>query len=255
VPDGPLRITYVGHATTLLELDGVSILTDPVLRQRVAHLRRLSPMQPAPLNGVVNPDGILVSHLHFDHFDVRSLRKFDPGITILVPHGGAVQFLRRFAFSDVRGVQEGADVSFGPVQVRAVHAQHSVVPGASRIVGPALGYVLEGSASVYFAGDTDVFPEMSELSGTDVALLPVAGWGPRLPEGDHMNPLRAAESLKVLKPRVAIPIHWGTFAPVWAREGYPEQAAAPEQFRQHAAQIAPEVEVRILQPGETFTLA
>jgi L-ascorbate metabolism protein UlaG (beta-lactamase superfamily) len=211
-------------------------------------------MVQSPLNGLGKPDGILVSHLHVDHFDVRSLRKFDPGVAILVPLGGAVQFLHRFGFTDVRGVEAGADASFGPVEVRAVHAQHSVVPGASRIVGPALGYVLEGSASVYFAGDTDVYAEMSELSGTDVALLPVAGWGPRLPEGEHMNPLRAAEALKLLKPRIAIPIHWGTFAPLWARSGYPENEAAPEQFRQHAAKIAPEVEVRVLRPGEAFTL-
>ncbi len=61
---------------------------------------------------------------------------------------------------------------------------------------------------------------MSALSGTDVALLPVAGWGARLPEGEHMNPLRAAQALKLLKPRIAIPIHWGTFAPLWARGGY-----------------------------------
>jgi L-ascorbate metabolism protein UlaG (beta-lactamase superfamily) len=238
----------------LLELDGLCILTDPVLRKRVAHLHRLTPMQPTPLNGMANPQAILISHLHIDHFDVRSLRRFDPGVAILVPHGGAVPFLHRFGFTDVRGVEAGTDASFGPVQVHAVHAQHSVVPGASRIVGPALGYVVEGSASVYFAGDTDVYPEMSELSGTDVALLPVAGWGPRLPEGEHMSPLRAAEALKLIKPRVAIPIHWGTFAPLWAPSGYPENEAAAEQFREHAAEIAPEVEVRVLRPGETFTL-
>jgi L-ascorbate metabolism protein UlaG (beta-lactamase superfamily) len=254
VPERGLRITYVGHATLLLELDGVRILTDPLLRKRVAHLHRLSPMVQSPLNGLGEPDGVLVSHLHVDHFDWRSLRKFDPGVTILVPHGGAVQLLHRFGFTDVRGAEAGTEASFGPVEVHAVHAQHSVLPGASRLVGPALGYVVEGSSSVYFAGDTDIYAEMSELSGTDVALLPVAGWGPRLPEGEHMNPLRAAEALKLLKPRVAIPIHWGTFAPLWARAGYPENEAAPEQFRQHAARIAPEVEVRVLRPGETFTM-
>ena len=120
--------------------------------------------------------------------------------------------------------------------------------------GPALGYVIRGSISIYFAGDSDVFAEMSALSGADVALLPVAGWGRRLPEGDHMNPLRAARALTLLRPRVAIPIHWGTFAPLWALRGYPANDAAAVEFRRLAMEVAPEVDVRVLEPGETYTL-
>lgn len=248
-----LSVTYIGHATTLLELDGVRILTDPVLHRRVLHLRRRAPLAlsaAAPLAGV---DGILVSHLHFDHFDVRTLRTFDRGVTVVVPRGGAVQLLRRRGFTDVRGVDEDTVVGIGSVQVRAVHAQHPPAR-TPRLSGPALGYVLRGSLSVYFAGDTDVFGEVSALSGHDVALLPVAGWGPRLPEGAHMNPLRAARALTLLRPRVAIPIHWGTFAPLWALRGYPANDAAAVEFRRLAMEVAPEVDVRVLEPGETYTL-
>lgn len=247
-----LNVTYIGHATTLLELDGVRILTDPVLHRRVLHLRRRAPLEQsaaAPLAGV---DGILVSHLHFDHFDVRTLRTFDHGVTVVVPRGGAVQLLQRRGFTDVRGVDEDTVVDIGSLRVRAVHAQHP--PGRPRLRGPALGYVLRGSMSIYFAGDTDVFEEMSALSGYDVALLPVAGWGRRLPEGAHMNPLRAAQALRLLRPRVAIPIHWGTFAPLWAFRGYPANDVAAVEFRRLAREVAPEVDVRVLEPGETHTV-
>ena len=78
----------------------------------------------------------------------------------------------------------------------------------------AVGYVFEqGSESVYFAGDTDMFPAMAELAGVDLALLPVWGWGPRLGPG-HMDPERAADALGVIRPRATVPIHWGTLWPV-----------------------------------------
>jgi len=120
--------------------------------------------------------------------------------------------------------------------------------------GPALGYVLEGSESVYFAGDTALDPEMAESSGADVALLPVAGWGPRLPEGDHMNPLSAAQALSLLRPRLAIPIHWGTYTPLWVRGGYTANQEAAREFERQAAVVSPAVEVRVLLPGETVTV-
>jgi L-ascorbate metabolism protein UlaG (beta-lactamase superfamily) len=254
VPESRLRITYVGHATMALELDGVRILTDPVLRRRVAHLHRLVALEGSAKAAIGRPNAILISHLHFDHFDPGSIRMFDRATTILVPRGGAVQVLRRRGFTDVRGMEVGMSVQIGSVTVGAVNALHPGSRGLPWVKGPALGYVIEGSSSVYFAGDTDIFAEMSQLSGVDVALLPVAGWGPRLPEGEHMNPRRAAEALKVLKPSVAIPIHWGTLAPLWAPNGYPKLGSPAEDFRRYAAEIAPEVEVRVLEPGQAFTM-
>jgi len=103
---------------------------------------------------------------------------------------------------------------------------------------------------VYFAGDTDLFDGMAELGPIDVALLPVSGWGPRLPAG-HLDPRGAAEALRLLRPRIAVPIHWGTFrAPFGAR---PDDRPARE-FAQAAAELAPEVEVRVLAIGETLAL-
>jgi L-ascorbate metabolism protein UlaG (beta-lactamase superfamily) len=110
--------------------------------------------------------------------------------------------------------------------------------------------LISGSSSVYFAGDTDIFPEMADLdSDLDVALLPVWGWGPTL-GNDHMSPKRAAESLSLLKPKMAVPIHWGTFAPIglgWIQPSFLTEP--PHQFKGHANDIAPGVDVRIVDPG------
>jgi L-ascorbate metabolism protein UlaG (beta-lactamase superfamily) len=104
---------------------------------------------------------------------------------------------------------------------------------------------------VYFPGDTDLFAGMRELQpGLDVALLPVAGWGPRLPPG-HLDPARAAESPATLRPRVAIPIHWGTYRRVGMNRDPAVLREPAETFARLAAETAPEVEVRILEPGES----
>ena len=90
---------------------------------------------------------------------------------------------------------------------------------------------------------------MSALAGSiDVALLPVAGWGSKVGPG-HLDPLRAAQALRLLKPRSAVPIHWGTLSTL----NRVTSADPPEAFRRHAAELAPEVEVRILDPGTALT--
>jgi L-ascorbate metabolism protein UlaG (beta-lactamase superfamily) len=106
---------------------------------------------------------------------------------------------------------------------------------------------------VSFYGDTDVFDGMRELEGTlDVALLPVWGWGPRVGPG-HMNPSRAARAAALIRPRVAVPIHWGTLMRpgVWWRH---DTALPTRQFGELVAQQAPEVTVQVLEPGERLEL-
>jgi L-ascorbate metabolism protein UlaG (beta-lactamase superfamily) len=107
---------------------------------------------------------------------------------------------------------------------------------------------------VFFAGDTGLFPELDGLvPDLDVALLPVWGWGPTLGRGLHLDPERAAEALTLLRPRIAIPIHWGTFSPFFVRDKSFLREPG-EAFRRAAHEVAPEVDVRVLQPGESVTL-
>ena len=116
--------------------------------------------------------------------------------------------------------------------------------------------MVAGSAGVYFAGGTDLFPELEALGGAtlDLALLPVWGWGPSLGPG-HLNPYTAAQALTLLRPRVAIPIHWGTYAHAWATAGRRYLRRPAEDFARHAARLAPDVDVRVLAPGEATRLA
>jgi L-ascorbate metabolism protein UlaG (beta-lactamase superfamily) len=108
-----------------------------------------------------------------------------------------------------------------------------------------VGYLVGGA---YFAGDTDLFSGMESIRA-HVALLPVGGWGPRVPAG-HLDPARAARALQLLRPKVAIPIHWGGFRPFYKRAPY--FADAGREFAELASSTAPGVEVRILQPGESY---
>jgi L-ascorbate metabolism protein UlaG (beta-lactamase superfamily) len=234
--DGGLaRITWIGHSTVLIELDGVRLLTDPLLRSYVLHLRRVT-ARAAPPDDI---DAILVSHAHYDHLDVKSLTQIGAD-RVLVPTGTAKRL--RGWLDDVVELGVGDEVQVGPVIVTATPAEH----GSER----AVGYLVSGSVRVYFAGDTDFFEAMRDVAGLDLALLPIAGWGPRLPPG-HLDPLRAAQALELLHPRVAIPIHWGTYT----RIGLSRDEAAPARlFAELAATHAPDVDVRVLPVGGTFDL-
>jgi L-ascorbate metabolism protein UlaG (beta-lactamase superfamily) len=103
---------------------------------------------------------------------------------------------------------------------------------------------------LYFAGDTALFTGMRDLTPVDVALLPVAGWGPRLGPG-HLDPAGATEALGLLRPKVAVPIHWGTFRRLFAEQ--PDDRPARE-FARLAGEVAPDVDVRVLSIGETLAL-
>jgi L-ascorbate metabolism protein UlaG (beta-lactamase superfamily) len=248
----PVRLTLIGHATVLVELDGVRLLTDPLLRGRVTFLRA-EPGLPerGELGGL---DAVLLSHFHRDHFDPASLRRLDSAALVVGPPGTAKR-VGKLGFSRVRELSPGESVAVGDVTVRATKALHGRLPARFRSV--ALGFVVAGSERLYFAGDTDFFPELAELAeeGIDVALLPVGGWGPRLGAG-HLDPLRAAQAARLVRPRVAIPIHWGSLRPIGLGPLRPRYLTEPgEAFARLTAGIAPDVEVRVVAPGETVELA
>ncbi len=246
------RIAFLGHATILIELDGVRLLTDPLLRARVGPLLRQVP----PLDRTLAhaPDAVLISHLHRDHLDLASLRLLGRDTPLLVP-AGAGSWLRRQGFAAVRELAAGETATVGALAVTATPARHDGhrQPGGRR--AETLGYLVRGHASIYFAGDTALFDGMSEIasgltSGLDVALLPVAGWAPKLGPG-HMDPLQAARAAGLLAPRLAIPIHWGTLLPIgFARRYGPRLGDPPRLFARHVARLAPGVEVRVLAPGQ-----
>jgi L-ascorbate metabolism protein UlaG (beta-lactamase superfamily) len=247
VSTDPSRITYLGHATTLIEVDGLRILTDPLLRQRTVHLRRA--MRLEGRNRVSSTDIVLISHMHLDHLDLPSLRQLPPGVRVFGPVGSS-QVLRRAGLMNIIELKTGESHAVGSIVIEATPANHD---GGRPPFGPrgeAIGFLIHGSSSIYFAGDTDLFDEMSTLTADlDVALLPVWGWGPSLGEG-HLDPERAANALSRLQPKLAVPIHWGTLCPIGLKWTRPQFLTRPPlEFARAGNEEAPDVNIRVVKPG------
>lgn len=247
-----MRVKWHGHATAAITDLGTTVLTDPVLTDRIGHLRRRR--GPTPVL-VESPDVVVLSHMHADHTHFPSLAMIPENIPIVVPSGApdAVAGLRRYGDRLVP-VNVGQTVEFGGVSITAVRADHD---GRRWRRGPrsvsAVGYVFEGSVRTYFAGDTALFDGMADTTGPcDVALLPVGGWGPTLGDG-HMSPSDAAQAAVAVQAALSIPMHFGTFWPIGLDRVRPEKFAAPGAEFSAAAHDRGLRAVE-LTPGETVSI-
>ncbi len=235
-----VEVDFIGHSAAVIELDGMRVLTDPATRSRIGPLRRVVAVpERRRLAGV---DVVLLSHLHWDHLDLPSLRALGPDVSIITPAGSG-DWLRAAGFDHVREMRPGDVAEMGGIRIEVVPAHHS---GFRPPLGPTadtLGFVLRGSRSVYFAGDTDLFPGMADLADTvDLALIPVWGWGPVLGRGRHLDPSTAAEAVRIIRPRAVMPIHWGTYWPHALGRVYPKRLIEPPLlFTTFTTELSPEV--------------
>lgn len=246
-----MKVTWLGHSTVVLEVDGRRLLTDPMLRRHHGLLRRRGDA-PADRHWQ-SVDAVLLSHLHHDHADVRSLRSL--GDVPVVTGAENVEWLRR---RGLRGVEPdgwydvGADVS-----VRLVDALHHSRPMPHR-PNVAHGHLVRTPTStVWLAGDTSLYDRMRQLpglagrKGIDLAVVPIGGWGPRLSPG-HMGPEEAAVACSLTGARLALPVHWGTLhAPFLHRFG--DWMDRPLRlFVDAVGRIAPGCAVLALEPGGSW---
>jgi L-ascorbate metabolism protein UlaG (beta-lactamase superfamily) len=248
-PAAPGRLTWVGHATVLIELAGLRVLTDPLLRGRVAHLRRHAPV-PEPPGRL---DAILLSHLHHDHADGPSLRRLPRCVPAVVP-AGTGRAVRRLSRRSVIELATGERTPLGTGSVSAVPAEHDGrrYPAGRRV--PAVGYVVENAGlRVYFAGDTGEFAGMADLGALDAALLPIWGWGPSLGPG-HLDPLEAARAAALIRPGLVVPIHWATYLPIGYVADHPLLQEPGATFAAAVHDLAPSIPVAVLSPGESVEL-
>jgi L-ascorbate metabolism protein UlaG (beta-lactamase superfamily) len=253
--DAVIGIAWLGHSTVVLDVDGVRLLTDPLLRRHNWPLRRRGERPQERL--WERPDVVLLSHLHHDHAELSSLRLL-PGVPVLTAPENAA-WLRRRRIDAARGIgDDWVDVG-GGVQVRLVHADHGHRPMPHR-PGAANGHLVRGAGgTVWVSGDTSLYAEMADLprlagGRIDVAVVPVGGWGARL-SGGHLDAEQAARCCALVGARTAVPVHWGTLHfPLAGNLPRGWMDAPGKGFVDALHRLAPGCRLLALRPGESASV-
>jgi N-acyl-phosphatidylethanolamine-hydrolysing phospholipase D len=217
---GQTTLTWFGHSSFLIQVAGVNLLTDPVWSRRVfpavGPRRFLDPG--IPLQQLPPIHQILISHNHYDHLDLATLRRLGPSTELLVPLG-LKSLLARKGFRKVRELSWWDIVRAGKIELQCVPAQHFSVRGpGNRDSSLWSGWVVAGTRHrFYFAGDTGFFEKQfrqiaSQCGPLDVAILPIGAYRPQwLMRPVHMSPSEALEAFAILGAGTMVPCHWGTF--------------------------------------------
>jgi L-ascorbate metabolism protein UlaG (beta-lactamase superfamily) len=246
-----LRIRRVVHSSVLIEFDDYTILTDPWFSQLYGHHWG----EPAGITLADLPrlTGVLSSHKDYDHFDMTTFAAYPDKQVPMLVRKGSEKIARDVGFVNVRGLEPWQTAQLGPIQITAAPARHKEELGV-----PQNTYVLQyQDKTVFFGGDTLLIPEFEEVArrfpNIDVALLPINGLTIR-PLGNKrvvMNAEDAATLTAWLNPKVVIPIHY-RYTPAWYRRPLIRFERNPELFVKAVNQRAPQVEVKVLKPGDLF---
>jgi L-ascorbate metabolism protein UlaG (beta-lactamase superfamily) len=209
-------LTWIGHATFLIQLGGKSILVDPIFSERLVALPRLVAPGVA-FARLPKIDAVLVTHNHRDHMDAPTLSRIGARALYIVPKGLAAWF-RREDLDDVVELGWWEHHDLGGVRITFVPSQHwSQRTAFDRNTTLWGGYVLEdGTHRVYHSGDTAYFEGFSQIAARvgriDAAMLPIGAYEPRwFMKTQHMNPDDAVSAFIDLKANRFVAMHWGTF--------------------------------------------
>jgi len=221
-PETGLRVTWLGHSTLVIEIDGVRVLTDPVWSERASPLHFAGPKRfhppPAPLRALPPPDLVLLSHDHYDHLDRATVRKLAKTGIPFVASLGVGGWLERWGVPAERITEldwwEAARV--GDLTITAAPAQHFSGRGIrDRSSTLWSSFHLRGpNHSFFYGADSGLMPEFTEigrrLGPFDVTALEIGAYHPSW--GDiHMGPENALIARERLGSGLFLPIHWGTF--------------------------------------------
>ncbi|KRF32435.1 MBL fold metallo-hydrolase [Nocardioides sp. Soil805] len=250
-----IELTWLGHSTVVLDLDGVRLVADPLLRPHGGILRRRG-SQPEE-SSWAGAHAVLLSHLHHDHAEVSSLRLLGQ-VPVLTSTENAAWVTGKGLLG--RGLGEEEWVEVGGVEVRLVPAVHHSRPMPHR-PNAAHGHLVRGpSGVVWVAGDTGIHPAMEDLAAmagapVDLAAVPVGGWGPRLSPG-HLGPDEAAVACRMSGASWAVPVHWGTLhLPGGSRRPRGWMDAAGPHFERALAREAPDCKAVVLDVGGSVRVA
>jgi L-ascorbate metabolism protein UlaG (beta-lactamase superfamily) len=228
-PDSGIHAAWLGHATVLLKIDGLTILTDPVFSTRVGiglgpvtlGLKRL--VAPA-LTALELPgiDLILLSHAHFDHFDLPSLRRLANRGTTVITASKTADLLPVKRFRAVRELAWGERATVGPAEIRAFRVKHWGARMRNDTYRGYNGYTIEvGGHRVLFGGDTaftDTFRPLKSSRPFDLAIMPVGAYDPWI--HSHCTPEQSWRMANDAGAEFFLPIHHQTFR--LSREPYLE---------------------------------
>ena len=212
------RITFINHATVLIQINGVNIITDPIYSSSVGWVAPRLQRPGIPFEELPHIDLILISHNDYDHLSMRTLRKLrrQNQSTVLVPIGDA-KYAHKAGFTEVFELNFWEKFERYGTRITCVPAKHkgNRMP-LQRNKQLCCGYVIERDSKViYFAGDTGYGEHFREISShflLNVAMLPIGAYKPHEWFREiHLNPQMAIKAFLDLKAKLLIPIHWGTF--------------------------------------------
>jgi L-ascorbate metabolism protein UlaG (beta-lactamase superfamily) len=243
---------WIGHSTVLLSMSGTLILTDPNFSPRIKIARRLVGL-PADPEDLGNLHLILLSHAHFDHLDIPSLKRLPKKARIVVPQG-CRDLVEDLGFAEVVELGWNERFTFQDLEIEAFQPAHwgkrSPFDEKDRAYNAYL--MTKGEKTVLFAGDTGysrTFSEKTRDKKPVLSFLPITAYSPEWFRGNHLTPEEAQQVFLETKSQFMIPIHWGTF--ILSHEPIGEPI---ERLKKEAARLNIEDRVIILKPGESFTV-
>ena len=249
-PSSPLQVTWIGHASALVQIDGVNILTDPVFSDRASPVSMWGPRRYTPpamgLGQLPRIDYVVISHNHYDHLDLPTVQALGNSVHWLVPLG-LKDWFQREGVTRVTELDWWERVQLDGVAFTLTPTQHWSGRGLTDTNATLWGgWAIEHTGlRVWFGGDTGyaepLFKDIGRRLGPfDLALIPIGGYGPRwFMREKHADPDDAVRICLDIGARVAVPIHWGAFVltaePIeepaaWLARARQEQGLPPERF-------------------------